>query len=63
MKTRSQDSSLPFVMLEGIKIRNRFITCNVPGEDQTKLANGEVSYIILGYASTIKEAQANLYDS
>ncbi|MDE2105879.1 MAG: hypothetical protein KGL39_52135 [Patescibacteria group bacterium] len=63
MKTPNMDSSLPYVMLEGIKHGNRFITGNKPGEDPTKSAEGETWYRVLGYAATIKEAQDQLYDS
>jgi hypothetical protein len=59
----SSDNKLPFVLLEGIKHGNRFITSNTPGEDVTKLRDGTVAYRVLGYAKTIEDAQANLFDS
>jgi len=63
MKTRSQDSSLPFVMLRGIRHNNRFITCNKPGDEHTKLKDGAVAFEVLGYATTIEEAQDQLYEN
>lgn len=50
-----------YVILEGIEAGNRFFTTNTPGQDQTRLATGEVAYRVLGYANTIREAQIFLY--
>jgi hypothetical protein len=46
-----------FVVLEGIKLRNRFYTTNRPGSDPTKSASGEEWYRVLGYANTGDEAR------
>lgn len=50
-----------FVLLEGIKHGNRFISSYTPGEDPTKSAAGETWYRVLGYASSVEEAQRKLF--
>jgi hypothetical protein len=60
-----------FILLRGVvdedsshPIGNRgniFFTTNHPEEDQTKGCTGETWYEVIGYADTVKEAQAKLY--
>lgn len=50
-----------FILVRGIKEKNKFFTTNVPTEDQTKIYTGEVWYEILGYANSTKEAQMKLF--
>lgn len=57
METRTPQ----FILLEGIKHRNRFFTSNAPDKDQTRGNTGEVWYRVLGYADTAEEAQTKLY--
>ena len=57
---------MKFVLLEGLEHKNRFFTLNDPNvseEDMCKLTDGTVAYRVLGYAETVKEAQAKLYQS
>ena len=58
-RTFNQDSTLPYVILEGIQHGNRFITDNNFIADKTLNSFGEIK--ILGYAATIKDAQIALY--
>lgn len=46
-----------YIVLEGIKIRNRFYTTNTPDTDHTKSAEGDEWYKIIGYANTGDEAR------
>ena len=53
-----------YVMLEGIEEGNQFISRNCPKDNEYSLARGgkrEKCFVILGYASTIAEAQIFLY--
>jgi hypothetical protein len=50
-----------FVLLEGIRLGNQFFTGYAKGEDPTTSAKGEKWYKVLGYASTVEEAQTKLY--
>lgn len=50
-----------FVLLEGIKLGNRFYSTFREGEDPTKSDDGQTWYRILGYADTPEEAQLKLY--
>lgn len=50
-----------YVLLEGIEHGNRFFSLYTEGEDPTLSANGEVWYVILGYAGSVEEAQMKLY--
>lgn len=59
--SQATENDKPFVILEGIEHGNRFFTTNRRGEDPTKSATGETWYRIIGYASTVSEAQQNLY--
>ena len=52
----SDPKTAKYVSLEGIEMGNRFWSGNDPDRDQTKLANGEVAYRILGYADTPEDA-------
>ncbi len=52
---------MKFVLLEGIEQGNRFFSPYERGKDPTKLEDGTVAYIVLGYADTIAEAQRKLY--
>lgn len=54
---------MKYILLEGIKLGNRFFTTNdqyEPEDEKIKLANGEVAYRILGYADSCKDAQTKL---
>ncbi len=50
-----------YVLLEGIEHGNRFCSLYTEGVDPTLSANGEVWYVILGYADSVEEAQMKLY--
>lgn len=54
------DPSPKYVILRGLKHRNRFITSN-DKDDPRILADGSVGYEILAYANSIREAQVFLY--
>ncbi len=47
-----------FVLLEGIRNRNRFFSTNAG--DPTRSASGEIWYVIIEYAETVREAQRKL---
>ena len=59
--THAPVSTNKFVLLRSIKYGNRFFTTHDPNDDPTLLGTGEVAYDILGYASTVEEAQISLY--
>ena len=58
--TKEPTASTRFVILRGLVNNNRFFT-SYSGEDPTKLADGTVGYEVIGYASTVEEAQIELY--
>lgn len=49
-----------YVILKGIADYRSFFCFNT-SDDPTKLHNGEVAYVVLGYAETVREAQIFLY--
>ena len=60
----SNINSSPYIMLQGLKLGNRFITSNditESEEEKCKLNTGETVYRILGYADSIEEAQHKLW--
>jgi hypothetical protein len=73
MKTTVKASNLPYelpvanpqtaryVIIEGIERRNRFFTMNNPETDQTRIWDGSVAYVVLGYADRMADAQMYLY--
>jgi len=61
MITNKPNSTTKFVILEGLRLGNQFFSCYTHGEDPTKSNNGETWYKVLGYASTVKDAQEKLY--
>ena len=54
---QAAESDKPFVVLEGVEHGNRFFTTNRRGEDPTKSATGETWYRVIGYASSVNDAQ------
>lgn len=54
---QAAESDKPFVVLEGVEHGNRFFTSNRRGEDPTKSATGETWYRVIGYASSVTDAQ------
>lgn len=58
--SQAAESDQPFVILEGIEHGNRFFTTNRRGEDPTKSATGETWYRVIGYASSVNDAQQTL---
>ena len=59
--TRHPTEGTKFILLQGIQCRNKFFSTYLPHEDQRKMANGEIAYDILGYATSIEDAQRALY--
>jgi len=58
---KADPKTAQYAIFQGIEEHNRFFSTNHPNEDMTKLDNGKVAYVILGYANTIADAQMYLY--
>ena len=56
-----REKKMKFVLLEGIKEHNRFFSTYTEGEDASKLEDGTIAYIVLGYADSMEEAQIKLF--
>lgn len=50
-----------FILLEGLKWGNRSFCLYVVDHDFTRLKDGTLAYKILGYTTTVEEAQDFLY--
>jgi hypothetical protein len=59
--TKQPIETTKFVILKGLVYDNNFFTEYTPDAGYAKLATGEVAYKILGYASTVEEAQTFLF--
>lgn len=54
-------SDKKYVVLRGIAELNEFYSLNVPGVDQTKLADGTVAYDVIAFVDTTSEAERILF--
>ena len=55
------DPKPKFVLLQGLKVDNRFFTTNSEQCDPRELGNGIRTFKIIGYAENTQEAQIKLY--